>query len=154
MVRVAPAAFAALIATAAPEWQVLVEWAIGGAGTGTEERRVAAERVVTVLAGIPEAATRDLYIQEAARRLELSPSALAADVGRAIATGGRKPIRLSAPPTPPPAAIGATEAGEAGLDEEDAGASSALVGGVPGHLCRPAARARAADGRGDGAGPR
>ena len=121
MVRVAPAAFAALIATAAPEWQVLVEWAIGGAGTGTEERRVAAERVVTVLAGIPEAATRDLYIQEAARRLELSPSALAADVGRAIATGGRKPIRLSAPPTPPPAAIGATEAGEAGLDEEDEG---------------------------------
>jgi len=121
MVRVAPTAFAALIATAAPEWQVLVEWAIGGAGTGTEERRVAAERVVTVLAGIPEAATRDLYIQEAARRLELSPSALAADVGRAIATGGRKPIRLSAPPTPPPAAIGATEAGEAGLDEEDEG---------------------------------
>ena len=118
MVRVAPAAFAALIAAAAPEWQVLVEWAIGGAGTGTEERRVAAERVVTVLAGIPEAATRDLYIQEAARRLELSASALAADVGRAPAGGGRSPIRLSAPPPPPAIAAGAVDEG---LEEDDPG---------------------------------
>ena len=111
MVRVDPAAFAALIAAAAPEWQVLVEWAIGGAGTGTEERRAAAERVVTVLAAIPEAATRDLYIQEAARRLELSASALAADVGRAPAGGGRSPIRLSAPPPPPAIAPGAVDEG-------------------------------------------
>jgi DNA primase len=118
MVRRDPAAFAALIAAAAPEWQVLVEWAIGGAGTETGERRAAAERVVTVLAGIPEAATRDLYVQEAARRLELSASALAADVGRAPATGGRNPIRLSAPPPLPPVANGAAEAG---LEEEDEG---------------------------------
>jgi DNA primase len=118
MVRVDPAAFAALIAAAAPEWQVLVEWAIGGAGTGTEERRAAAERVVTVLAAIPEAATRDLYIQEAARRLELSAPALAADVGRAPADGGRSPIRVSAPPPPPPIAPGAVDEG---LEAEDPG---------------------------------
>ncbi|MGD0448430.1 MAG: DNA primase [Candidatus Dormibacteria bacterium] len=118
MVRVDPAAFAALITAAAPEWQVLVEWAIGGAGTGTEERRGAAERVVAVLAAIPEAATRDLYIQDAARRLELSAPALAADVGRAPADAGRSPIRLSAPPPPPAIAPGAVDEG---LEEEDPG---------------------------------
>jgi DNA primase len=118
MVRVDPAAFAALIAAAAPEWQVLVEWAIGAAGAETGERRAAAERVVGVLAGIPEAATRDLYIQEAARRLELSASALAADVGRTPSTGGRSSVRLSAPPPPPPVTAGAAEVG---LEDEDPG---------------------------------
>jgi DNA primase len=118
MVRVEPDAFAALIAAAAPEWQVLVEWAIGGAGTGTEERRVAAERVVNVLAGIPEAATRDLYVQEASRRLELSPAALAADVSRAPSGGGRIPARLSVPPQPPAAAA---DVPDPGLEDEDAG---------------------------------
>jgi DNA primase len=118
MVRVDPAAFAALIAAAAPEWQVLVEWAIGAAGAETGARRAAAERVVAVLAGIPEAATRDLYIQEAARRLELSASALAADVVRTPSTGGRSSVRLSAPPLPAPVPAAAAEAG---LEGEDPG---------------------------------
>jgi DNA primase len=118
MVRADPAAFAALIAGAAAEWQVLVEWAIGGAGADTGERRAAAERVVAVLAGIPEAATRDLYIQEASRRLELSPSALAADVSRAPSGGGRSPVRLSAPLATPPVAA---DAPDPGLGDEDPG---------------------------------
>ena len=118
MVRADPAAFAALIAGAAAEWQVLVEWAIGGAGAETGERRAAAERVVAVLAGIPEAATRDLYIQEASRRLELSPSALAADVSRAPSGGGRSPVRLSAPP---PTAPVTADASDPGLADEDPG---------------------------------
>ena len=118
MVRTDPAAFAALIAAAAPEWHVLVEWAVGGAGAQIDQRRAAAERVVAVLARIPEAATRDLYSQEAARRLELSAAALAADVGRARAAGGRNPVRLGVPPPPPPAP---GETLDAGLDGEDPG---------------------------------
>jgi len=118
MVRADPAAFAALIAAAAPEWHVLVEWAVGGAGAQIDERRAAAERVVAVLARIPEAATRDLYIQEAARRLELSAAALAADVGRARSAGARNPVRLGVPPPPPPAP---EETLDAGLDGEDPG---------------------------------
>ncbi len=118
MVRADPAAFAALIAAAAPEWHVLVEWAVGGAGAQIDERRAAAERVVAVLARIPEAATRDLYIQVAARRLELSAAALAADVGRARSAGARNPVRLGVPPPPPPAP---EETLDAGLDGEDPG---------------------------------
>jgi DNA primase len=120
MVRADPPAFATLIAEAAPEWQVLVEWAVGRAGAGVDERRTAAERAVAVLAGIPEAATRDLYIQEAARRLELSAAALAADVTRSRSAGGRgarpSAALLPGPPSPPVA-----DAAEAGLAEEDPG---------------------------------
>jgi DNA primase len=118
MVRADPAAFAALIAGAAAEWQVLIEWAIGEAGAETGERRAAAERVVAVLAGIPEAATRDLYVQEASRRLELSPSALASDVSRAPSGGGHSPVRLSAPLATPPVAA---DAPDPGLGDEDPG---------------------------------
>jgi DNA primase len=118
MVRSDPPAFAALIGGAAPEWRVLVEWAIGDAGADVDERRAAAERVVDVLVRIPEATTRDLYVQEAARRLELAAPALAADVAKARAPGTRGPVRLSAPPPPPAAGI---EALGAGLEEGDVG---------------------------------
>ena len=118
MVRADPAAFARLIAAAAPEWQVLVEWAIAGAGADTDERRAAAERVVGVLAGIPEATTRDLYVQEAARRLELAVPALAADVARARSAGSRGPVRLSLAPPSPAAPSDATAPG---FEDEDPG---------------------------------
>jgi DNA primase len=119
MVRSDPASFAALIAGAAPEWQVLVDWAIGGAGADVDERRAAAERVVAVLVRIPEATTRDLYIQEAARRLELAAPALAADVARSRSTGTRTSVRLSVSPPPSPAPP--PEAEGASLEAEDPG---------------------------------
>jgi DNA primase len=118
MVRADPASFAQLIAAAAPEWQVLVEWAIGGAGADVDERRAAAERVVAVLVRIPEAATRDLFVQEAARRLELAAPALAADVARARSTGSRGPLRVGV--SPPPSAT-PTEAAVPGFEDEDPG---------------------------------
>jgi DNA primase len=118
MVRADPAAFAALIAGAAPEWQVLVDWAVGDAGVEVDARRAAAERVVAVLVRIPEAATRDLYVQAAARRLELSAAALAADVVRSPATRGRGPLRAGPPPAPPPPSVAAADEG---LGDDDAG---------------------------------
>jgi DNA primase len=122
MVRQDPAAFAALIAGAAPEWQVLVDWAIGDAGSRVEERRSAAERVVAVLVRIPTAATRDLYVQEASRRLGLSAASLAADVARALSRPARGAVRVTAPPIAesPPDASQAGEAAE-GLEDDDPG---------------------------------
>ena len=103
LVRGEPAAFPALIAAAQAEWQVLLEWAIGDAGPEIGRRRAAAERAVSVLVRIPEATTRDLYVQEAARRLELSASAMASDVARVRASGARGPVRLAVPAPPAPA---------------------------------------------------
>jgi len=114
MVRRDPPGFAALVAEAAPEWQVLVQWAIGDPGPALDERRAAADRVVTVLARIPEATTRDLCIQDASRRLELSASALATDVARARSSGSRAPRPAAPmPPAPPP-----VEEGQGLLTEE------------------------------------
>ena len=122
MVRGDPAAFAALIAQAQPEWAVLVDWAIGDAGGSVEGRRAAAERVVGVLARIPTAATRDLYIQEASRRLGLAVPSLAADVARAVSGPARRPVRVTAPPaaSSPPDAARADDAAES-FESEDPG---------------------------------
>jgi DNA primase len=126
MVRRDPAAFGALIAGAAPEWQVLVDWAIAGAGSRVEDRRAAAERAVEVLARIPTEATRDLYVKEAERRLlvgsSLSVSSLAADVARAVSRPARRPVRVTAPPvTPSPPETGRDDDAGEGLESEGEG---------------------------------
>jgi hypothetical protein len=61
---------------------------------------------------IPEASARELYVQQAARRLDLTAATLAADVGGALrgaATG--RPLRVSASPPPALADGGPREAG-------------------------------------------
>lgn len=84
MVRSDPQGFGALIAEAPLEWEVLLTEALaGGEGGSIEARRAAAERAVALLVRIPEAATRDLYLQQAARRLDVSTSSLAQDVAKA-----------------------------------------------------------------------
>ncbi|MGI8847328.1 MAG: DNA primase [Candidatus Dormibacteria bacterium] len=98
LVRGDPAGFAAVIATAPPEWQVLLDRAVGRPDS-IEKRRSAAERAVSLLARIPEATTRDLYVQDVAQRLLLTPAALAADVG-AAAAGRRRAPSFTAPERP------------------------------------------------------
>jgi DNA primase len=97
LVKVEPGAFARVVAAAKPEWEVLLERAIGEVSvTDVEERRRAAERAVALLLRIPNAATRDLYGQQAASRLGLSADALAADVARALR--GERPRPAKAAP--------------------------------------------------------
>src|SRR5580704_3164774 len=72
LVRRDPAAFLQAIAEAPPAWQVLLDAALAvGEGGSVDARRAAAERAVSVLARIPEATTRELYLQQAARRLDI-----------------------------------------------------------------------------------
>jgi len=102
LVRRDPALFAQAIAGAPREWQVLLDRAVGdGEGGSIDARRAAAERAVSLLARISEAAARDLYIQQAAQRLDLHASAIAEDVDRVRRTG-RSPVRVvaAAPATP------------------------------------------------------
>jgi DNA primase len=111
LVRRDPAALAACVAAAQPEWRVLLDRAIGDAESGSvEARRAGAERAVALLARIPEATVRDLYIQQAASRLELTPGAVGADVDRLRREGSRGPLRVTAPAAPPPEAASAPEA--------------------------------------------
>ncbi|HEX6539689.1 MAG TPA: DNA primase [Candidatus Dormibacteraeota bacterium] len=101
LVRRDPEALATLIADAPPEWQVLLDAALTeGEGGSVDARRAAAERAVTVLVRIPEAATRDLYVQQAARRLDVSTGSLAQDVARAHRSAPGRPatVVLPAPP--------------------------------------------------------
>ena len=98
LVRRDPAAFATMVAGAQPEWQVLMDAALaGGEGAGVDARRAAAERAVTVLARIPEAATREIYLQQAARRLDVGARSLAEDLARAQRQGGGRPARVALP---------------------------------------------------------
>ncbi len=104
LVRRDPAAFAACVAGAQPEWRVLLDRAIGDAESGSvEARRAGAERAVALLARIPEATVRDLYVQQAASRLELAAAAVSADVERLRGEGRRTPLRVVVT-TPAPAA--------------------------------------------------
>ena len=117
LVRHDPAAFAACVAAAEPEWQVLVDRAIGDAeGGSVERRRQAAERAVAVLARVPESATRTLYVQHAARRLDLASAAVEADVDRAR-SGRRGTPRVVAAVPPPPQAVAEDE----GLAQQEVG---------------------------------
>jgi DNA primase len=103
LVRRDPAAFAAAVAEAAPEWQVLLDRALGDAeGGNVEARRAAAEHAVSLLARIPEAATRELYLQQAARRLDIGAQSLGADLAKAVRDGARRPPRIVLPQTAAP----------------------------------------------------
>jgi DNA primase len=114
LVRRDPALFTELVEGAAPEWQVLLDRALGGdEGGSIEARRAAAERAVALLARIPEASARELYVQQAARRLDLTAATLASDVAAALrgAAAGR-PLRVNAvPPHAPAAEPAVAEAG-------------------------------------------
>lgn len=104
LVRHSPALFASAVEAAAPEWQVLLDRALGGdEGGSIDARRAAAERAVALLARIPEASARELYLQQAARRLNLTAATLTSDVAVAMrgAAAGR-PLRVRS--APPPAA--------------------------------------------------
>jgi DNA primase len=96
LVRGDPELFAQAIGAAPREWQVLLDRAIGdGEGGSVDARRAAAERAVALLARIPEAAARDLYVQQAAQRLDLHASSIAQDVERVRRTG-RGAVRVVA----------------------------------------------------------
>jgi DNA primase len=99
-------AFAKAVSGARPEWEVLLERAVGDVSVSdVEDRRRAAERAVALLVRIPNAATRDLYGQQAASKLGLSADALASDVARALRGQRPQPARavatVAAPPTTP-----------------------------------------------------
>jgi DNA primase len=112
LVRRDPAGFAMVVDEAPPEWQVLLDRALGAdEGGSIDARRVAAERAVALLARIPEAAARELYVQQAARRLNLTTATLASDVAATLRGGpARRPLRVAAAP-PPSAADPVADAG-------------------------------------------
>jgi DNA primase len=104
LVRRDPAAFAQAVADSPPAWQVLLDTALGaGEGGSVDARRAAAERAVSVLARIPEATTRELYLQQAARRLDIGARSLSTDLTHSMRDGVRKPARIvvTAPAEPP-----------------------------------------------------
>jgi len=112
LVRSDPAAFAACVAAAQPEWRVLLDRAIGDAESGSvEARRAGAERAVATLARIPEATVRDLYVQQAASRLELAAAAVSADVEKLRGERRGAPLRVvvARPAAPPETAAAAPE---------------------------------------------
>jgi DNA primase len=107
VVRRDPAAFAALVRDAEPEWKVLLDGAIAGAEGGRlDARRAAAERAVALLVRIPEATTRELYAQETARRLDIGTASLMADLNRARhdRRGERQRLVMQSPSVRPGAA--------------------------------------------------
>jgi DNA primase len=112
LVRADPLAFAACVAAAPREWQVLLDRALVEAESGSvEDRRAGAERAVAVLVRIPEATARDLYAQQVAHRLQLAPAAVAADVARAMAgpaRGGATARLVVSLPLSPDAPVAAT----------------------------------------------
>jgi DNA primase len=113
LVRRDPEAFVQAIAEAPPAWQVLLDAALGaGEGGGVDARRAAAERAVSVLARIPEATTRELYVQQAARRLDLGERSLTVDLLRAMREGTRRPGRIVVAAPAEPAAGTVEEASE------------------------------------------
>ena len=113
LVRRDPQAFLQAISEAPPAWQVLLDAALAvGEGGSVDARRAAAERAVSVLARIPEATTRELYLQQAARRLDIGARSLTTDLLHAIREGNRRPARIVvAAPAEPPAGL-TEEAGE------------------------------------------
>jgi DNA primase len=95
LVRSDPAAFAQAIEEAPPAWQVLLDAALGaGEGGSVDARRAGAERAVSVLARIPEATTRELYLQQAARRLDIGARSLSTDLAHSMRDGTRRPGRI------------------------------------------------------------
>jgi DNA primase len=116
LVRRDPAAFALAIGDSPPAWQVLLDAALGsGEGGSVDARRAAAERAVSVLARIPEATTRELYLQQAARRLDIGARSLSTDLAHSMRDGARRPVRIvvAAPAEPAAGAIEEPEPVEA-----------------------------------------
>ena len=114
LVRRDPAAFLQAIAEAPPAWQVLLDAALAvGEGGSVDARRAAAERAVSVLARIPEATTRELYLQQAARRLDIGARSLTTDLLHAVRDGTRRPARIVvAAPAEPAAGVSGRRAAE------------------------------------------
>ncbi len=119
LVRRDPDAFVRAIADAPPAWQVLLDAAlVAGEGGSVDARRAAAERAVSVLVRIPEATTRELYLQQAARRLDIGARSLAADLAHSMRDGQRRPARIVVAAPAEPAPETPDEAGEEpGADE-------------------------------------
>ena len=116
LVRRDPGAFAHAIGDCPPAWQVLLDTALGGGeGGSVDARRAAAERAVSVLARIPEATTRELYLQQAARRLDIGARSLSTDLARSMRDGARRPARIvvAAPAEPAAGAVDEPEPVEA-----------------------------------------
>ena len=119
LVRRDPDAFVRAIAEAPAAWQVLLDAAlVTGEGGSVDARRAAAERAVSVLARIPEATTRELYLRQAARRLDIGARSLATDLAHSMREGQRRPARIVvAAPAEPAAETPDEAAEEAGADE-------------------------------------
>jgi hypothetical protein len=95
LVRRDPGAFMRAVADAPAAWQVLIDAALAaGEGGSVDARRAAAERAVAVLARIPEATTRELYLQQAARRLDIGARSLTVDLAHAMRDRTRRPARI------------------------------------------------------------
>ena len=126
-----PQEFVDLVKNAQPEWQVLLERAIGDVSFGdVDQRRRAAERAVAVLARITVAATRDLYGQQAAAKLGLDARALVADVERARRGEKPRPLRVVPPVAAPPAAEDTTTDQEGGKPLAPPSAPEEYIGSV------------------------
>jgi DNA primase len=118
LVRRDPAAFAQAVAESPPAWQVLLDAALGsGEGGSVDARRTAAERAVSVLARIPEATTRELYLQQAARRLDIGARSLTSDLAHSMRDGTRRPPRIVVAAPAEPAAGAAEEPEPVEADE-------------------------------------
>jgi DNA primase len=113
LVRRDPGAFLRAVGEAPAAWQVLIDTALGeGEGGSVDARRAAAERAVSVLARIPEATTRELYLQQAARRLDIGARSLTADLAHAMRDRTRRPARIVVAAPAEPAAGVAEEPAE------------------------------------------
>jgi DNA primase len=118
LVRRDPAAFAQAIAESAPAWQVLLDAALAtGEGGSVDARRAAAERAVSMLSRIPEATTRELYLQQAARRLDIGARSLTTDLAHSMRDGVRRPARIVVAAPAEPAAGAAEEPEPVEADE-------------------------------------
>lgn len=83
LVRQDPETLRAVVEHARPEWEVLLDWAVGPRdATDVEARREALERALQLLHAIPEVSVRELYAQQLAERLNLHPDAVLADLSR------------------------------------------------------------------------
>ncbi len=102
LMRRDPAAFAAAVDAAPPAWQVLLDRALGGdEGGSSAVRQAAAKRAATLLARIPEGSGREVYIQQAARLLNLGVAKIADDVATALsAPAVGRPLRVATVPPP------------------------------------------------------
>ncbi|HEY3754585.1 MAG TPA: DNA primase [Opitutaceae bacterium] len=97
--------------------------AVGGA-TSAEQRHRAAQTVLDIIAHSESAVIRDQFVAEAARHLNLSPTALAADFSQLLArrersasySSAREPARPGAALPRPPGSPGALSIGSVEMD--------------------------------------